>query len=237
MLYEFDYASFVDSIVDDPASFGLSEAILPACADCETGQAGTDIAENPDEFYMWDDIHISAKGHQLIADEVHGRFFSLPGDFNADQLLSVDDLDLLLQEMRRSNPRTWFDLNGDERVDLGDRGAWVELRETFVGDTNLDGQVDAADLNVLALHWREDVISWEQGDFNGDGLANAADLNDLALNWRSTNLQTAVPEPSTWTSLGIALLCWIRRRRGGLRCDVEFNRRGAWQIARSEFSS
>ena len=213
-IYEFDYASFLDSIVDDPASFGLTEAVLPACADCETGQEGTDIAENPGEFYFWDDIHVSAKGHQLIADEVYGRFFASPGDFNADRLRTVEDVDLLLQEMRKPTPRTWFDLNGDEKVDLGDRGTWVELRETFVGDANLDGRVDAADLNALALHWREEVASWEQGDFNGDGLANAADLNDLALNWRRVDLEAAaVPESGTWRPLGIGLLWLMRRRR------------------------
>ena len=216
-IYEFDYASFLDSMVDDPASFGLTEVLLPACADCETGQKGTDIDPDPDAFYFWDDIHISRKGHQLVADEVYGRFFSSPGDFNADQSLTVDDLDLLLKEVRKPAPRTWFDLNGDERVDLGDRGAWVELRGTFVGDTNLDGQVDAADLNALALHWRDDVASWEQGDFNGDSLANATDLNDLALNWRSTNLQAfSVPEPSAWGPFGIGLLWLLRGWRGRL---------------------
>jgi hypothetical protein len=53
------------------------------------------------------------------------------------------------------------------------------------GDANLDGRVDAADLNVVALNWRGNNKTWTQGDFTGDGIVDAADLNELALNWQS----------------------------------------------------
>ena len=74
---------------------------------------------------------------------------------------------------------------------------------SIFGDTNLDGRVNATDLNSLALNWRAtDATSWGQGDFNGDGNVNATDLNELALNWRSGVTQAAaVPEPSSAASL------------------------------------
>ena len=159
---------------------------------------------------------------QLQNDEFAGRqflypFVRIPGDFNADKILMVEDVDLLLDETGEPDPRGWFDLTGDELVDLNDRSAWVELRGTFVGDANLDEQVNAADLNALALNWcADDATSWEQGDFNGDGIVNAVDLNDLALNWRGGTIPaSAVPEPtcvSLLATAGLAILLLARYR-------------------------
>ena len=143
-------------------------------------------------------------------------FVRVPGDFNADKELTVEDIDLLTAEIQKDEPRFWFDIDGNEIVDNGDVSAWVELRGTFVGDADLDGQVNAADLNALALNWRaDDAISWAQGDFNGDGLVNASDLNDLALNWRSGSAQaSAVPEPSSaWLLAMVALVTLVGWRR------------------------
>ena len=148
-------------------------------------------------------------------------FVRVPGDFNGDTLLSVQDIDLLSAENGASKPRSWFDVNSDGSVDADDRRFWItDLKETFFGDTDLDGQVSAADLNTLALNWRvTDAISWAQGDFNGDGNVNASDLNDLALNWRSgmATAASAVPEPSSAVLLllllGGALMLNRHRRR------------------------
>jgi hypothetical protein len=156
----------------------------------------------------------------LQNDDFAGRqflypFVRVPGDFNADKILTVEDVDLLLEEMGKSTPRTWFDLTGNELVNLDDRSAWVELRGTFVGDANLDGQVNAVDLNVLALSWGADnATSWSQGDFNGDDIVNAIDLNDLALNWRNGATQASpVPERSSIGLVAMAgLVMFVRCR-------------------------
>ena len=91
---------------------------------------------------------------------------------------------------------------------------------TWFGDANLDLQVNATDLNALALNWRRtDADSWSQGDFNGDRIVNAADLNQLALNWRSgvnpAPASAAVPEPAgvLLLSLGFIGLVVERHRR------------------------
>lgn len=143
-------------------------------------------------------------------------FVRVPGDFNADKTLTVEDVDLLLSEIGEPDPRGWFDLTEDERVNLDDRTAWVELRGTYIGDANLDGQVNATDLNALALNWlADDATSWGQGDFNGDGHVNAMDQNDLALNWLSESIEaTSVPEPWSNTLLATAMAAvaiWRRR--------------------------
>ena len=120
-----------------------------------------------------------------------------------------------------------FDLTSDGTIDTADVNQWLAdaaSRNGFAapyldGDSNLDGTVNAADLNNLALNWNDDVLLWSAGDFTADGKVNAADLNALALNWRqsipaASAVGMAVPEPSTWflTFFGLALI-W-RRSRG-----------------------
>lgn len=157
-------------------------------------------------------------------DDFAGRQFlypliGTPGDFDGDTLLTTRDIDLLSAEIEATEPRLWFDLNNDDSVDADDLSFWVtDLKETFVGDTDLDGQVNAADLNSLAINWQvDDATSWTQGDFDGDGSVNASDLNDLALDWQSgvAQVATIVPEPSTTVLLllGGAVILSGRRRR------------------------
>ena len=94
------------------------------------------------------------------------------------------------------------------------------LNPVVPGDANLDGMVDAADLNELALNWRSTAVDgWVQGDFTDDGIVNAADLNQLALNWHSgvnpAAAGHAVPEPSGIVLAAITLLAFfvLPRRR------------------------
>jgi hypothetical protein len=80
---------------------------------------------------------------------------------------------------------------------------------SFYGDANLDGIVDAADLNILGKNWlREDVSGWSEGDFNGDQRVDQFDLNALGENWLVENRSTAaaVPEPSSMVLFSMFLV-------------------------------
>ena len=69
----------------------------------------------------------------------------------------------------------------------------------FYGDANLDGVVDASDLNILGQNWlSENVSGWSEGDFNGDQRVDQIDLNALGQNWLAERRSTAaaIPEPS-----------------------------------------
>jgi hypothetical protein len=85
------------------------------------------------------------------------------------------------------------------------------------GDADLDGDVDVADLGILASHWQQTGF-WTDGDFDNDGQINVADLGMLATNWQlgTGSLQSAIdalrlpnvaiPEPTAagWF-LGLAI--------------------------------
>ncbi len=115
-------------------------------------------------------------------------------DLNHDGILDVLDTDAIAGEVvaRRNDPA--FDLSGDGVVDKADLSQWLSQAAThngfsrayLAGDSNLDGRVDSADLNALALNWRKSVPGWSAGDFTTDGLVDSADLNALALNWRNS---------------------------------------------------
>jgi len=141
------------------------------------------------------------------------------GDFNNDGFLNVDDLDLLGKEIIAGSDNADFDVTGDQAVDLADQEKWLldaalanGFTESYLnGDANLDGTVNASDLNALAINWQATVDPWSQGDFNADGVVNATDLNALAISWQQSipMAAQAVPEPA-------ALLLWGQFLAAGL---------------------
>ena len=52
----------------NPASFGFTNIVDPACSDCGIGNlpAPMNIVPNPEEYFFWDDAHFSATAQQLI---------------------------------------------------------------------------------------------------------------------------------------------------------------------------
>ena len=149
------------------------------------------------------------------------------GDFNANGMLDAGDLDLLADAIRDGQD-TLFDWNRDGRLDDSDRSSWLhDLKKTWMGDANLDGEFNSGDLvQVFQAGTFEDHISgnstWATGDWNGDREFDSADfvlaLEDGGFE-NGTRVPTAnVPEPAvTW------LIVWIAT----LGCVGQTERRGA----------
>jgi hypothetical protein len=84
--------------------------------------------------------------------------------------------------VRAGTNNSFFDLNSDSLVDDVDRRIWVEeLKETYFGDSNLDGQFSSLDLvTVFQAAQYEDQIdgnsTWSTGDWNGDVEFTSRDL-------------------------------------------------------------
>lgn len=112
-------------------------------------------------------------------------------DFDDDGSLGCSDIDALV-DAAVANDREELDLTGDMDVDRSDIDVWLtlaglqELATNLpfpAGDTNLDGKVNASDLNDVGVHWQQGGAGWCGGDFNADNIVDASDLNILAVNW------------------------------------------------------
>ena len=116
-----------------------------------------------------------------------------PIDFDSSEQLDCHDADALVQAIWTGANALEFDLTNDDTVDAADVRAWLSLAglenlasgQTFVsGDLNLDGIVNATDMDVISINWLDSVTGWCSGDFTADGVVDAGDLNELGLNWQ-----------------------------------------------------
>jgi hypothetical protein len=152
---------------------------------------------------------------------------TMPGDFDSDGDLDVEDLDTLTLATFATVPDQRFDLNLDSQVDQRDREFWIlDLKQTYIGDSNLDGEFNTSDLvQVLQRGEYEDDLEgnslWSDGDWNGDLEFNTSDLVYALQSGGYEQGQRAglagVPEPGTrWlVTIGLLVLGLIRRRRDG----------------------
>jgi hypothetical protein len=114
------------------------------------------------------------------------------------------------------------------------------VKYSFYGDSDLDGDVDVADLGNLASNWQSSAY-WTGGDFDYNGSVNVNDLGLLASNWQagvgsplapsfasalaSVGLgSTSVPEPKCLALL-LGLACLGLRRQNASLIPARVGRR------------
>lgn len=91
-------------------------------------------------------------------------------------------------------------------------GSAYTLMDTWLGDTNLDGVVNAADLANMAPVGTTNA-TWQQGDFNYDGIVNADDYTLFMLGDEDqTGTFPAVPEPFGLALCAPAISLLFRRK-------------------------
>ncbi len=207
---ELDFAQGVDV----PALFGRSYQVFDWSQVTPTGQL--QIASS----FNWDLSQLYTTG-QIVLKPNAGS----PGDFDGDGAFTVLDIDRLSAEVRSVSTDLRFDLNRDSRIDGLDRTAWIhDLRRTYFGDADLDGQFNTNDLiAVFQAGQYEDTIvgnsTWSSGDWDGDGDFTTSDLvsafQDGGYEQGPRPVAAAVPEPSSWLWLAFVVCSRLRGRRRG----------------------
>lgn len=139
------------------------------------------------------------------------------GDFNADGVLDIADINLLVTESASGANTPSFDLNADNLVNDGDINVWVkDLSNSWIGDANLDGEFNSSDLVAVftqAKYEQDQDANWAQGDWTGDLRFGSSDLvaafADAGFEQGPRAPQAeVVPEPSTLVLvlLGLGLI-------------------------------
>ncbi|MCA9168389.1 MAG: PEP-CTERM sorting domain-containing protein [Planctomycetales bacterium] len=143
------------------------------------------------------------------------------GDFDGNGVLDAADIDALTRESAAGTNRGQYDVTSDGLVDASDVAEWARnLRKTWIGDANVDGEFGSSDLVVLFVAGTYEngaAAAWTTGDFNGDGLFTTSDLvsalTDGGYERGPRAAISAVPEPAAVTLLGIGLLGLLARRQ------------------------
>ena len=149
------------------------------------------------------------------------------GDTDLNGMIDVDDLDLLSQAVLAGTVEPRFDLNNDNLVNETDREVWVEeIKNTWFGDSNLDGQFNSGDfVTVFTAGEYEDTIdnnsTWGTGDWNGDSEFNSGDFvlafSKGGYEMGARTAVAAVPEPQSLAIVGLVLTFFSLRSRRSCR--------------------
>ena len=105
-----------------------------------------------------------------------------PGDFDNDGDLDNDDVNALSTAIINASTDSTFDLDNNGSVENSDMTVWIkELKNTWFGDANLDGEFNSSDLVVVFVAGEyQDATAgnstWSEGDWNADGDFTSGDL-------------------------------------------------------------
>ena len=144
-----------------------------------------------------------------------------PGDFNADGVLDVRDIDLLSAQLRKPSPSKWFDVTGDSLVDMNDVTFWLkDLKKSWIGDADVNLEFNSSDfvqVFTVGKYETEQPAVWSEGDWDASGTFESGDFvvafQDGGYEQGPRTDVTAVPEPAAWTLLVIGLPLWLIGRR------------------------
>ena len=100
------------------------------------------------------------------------------GDLTGDGIVDANDIDVLFNAVQTNSGVSYYDLDGNGTLNEEDVDFLVrQVLAALPGDANLDGAVDAIDLDIWNAHRWTGCSGWGRSDFNGDGVTDGSDFN------------------------------------------------------------
>ena len=172
-------------------------------------------------------IVVNSSHSFVVVDNGDGYTYiaNFASDFNNDDKLNCQDIDLLTAAIVAGSTDLMFDLNGDGTINTADRDQWLaDAGSVFLrsgnpflpGDANLDGVVDGSDFGIWNANKFTVNSAWCSGDFNTDGRVDGSDFGIWNANkFRSSDGIASVPEPvcGSWLLCFLGMAIRGRRRR------------------------
>ena len=166
----------------------------------------------PVAFYSSWEGNFLLEGFTIVPEPI------IVGDYNGNNELDADDLDLQAAAIAGNQNPQEFDLNNDELADFVDRQRWVNvLMNTWFGDANLDLEFNSSDMVQVFTAGKYETgraAGWAEGDWNGDGLFDSSDMvtafADGGYEQGPRTDAAAVPEPCGWLLLVLGLVALVR---------------------------
>lgn len=171
-----------------------------------------------DEIAIFNNVISEEEIASLAAGEspVGGPPAGMPGDFDGDNDLDVEDVGALIAAINGAGGAE-FDVDGNGSTDGNDLTAWVkDLKNTWIGDANFDGEFNSSDFVSVFTAGKFETgtpANWAEGDWNGDGVFGSGDFvaafTDGGFELGPVPAAQSVPEPNSLLMIvaSIAALC------------------------------
>ena len=154
---------------------------------------------------------------------VVARDTDIAGDLNYDEEVDILDLNILTNNVALGGTHSRLDLDESGSVNVDDVHFWAtNLKNTWVGDANLDGEFNSADFVEVfqaGKYEKDELALWSEGDWNAD---ERFDSGDFVAAFQNGGYEmgmrgelAAVPEPKCMELIMVAICCLghIRRHR------------------------
>lgn len=166
---------------------------FPTVLAASTPNDGSELVQMP--------FNVGTSSARIMIEAVDNIFFDISnfnfiitnvtqvnGDFNGDGNLDCEDVDALSLAIATGSTNLLYDVTGDSLVNGDDLDFWVvDLKQTLLGDANLDFVVDGLDFTAWNAHKFTTETAWCNGNFNGD---NVVDGLDFTI-WNQFKFQSA----------------------------------------------